>query len=163
MGALSPGAVHLLPSAVPASVSARWWGAPCVCSGELVSSCDLPSGQMSAIPDVNHPESPEIFGQKLEARLQFGRGCHLWGRDCPFPLPLPPASSGGWAGPLLASSSLELLSLSFVPKQCHPLLSVQPPLAGGGCQRLGYFSARRCFQACDLWVLLIFPPSQVAL
>ena len=63
----------------------------------------------------------------------------------PFPSPLPPASSGGWAGPLLASSSLELLSLSFVPKQCHLLLSVQPPLAGGGCQRLGYFSAGRCF------------------
>ena len=32
----------------------------------------------------------------------------------PFPSPLPPASSGGWAGPPPASSSLELLSLSFV-------------------------------------------------
>ena len=28
----------------------------------------------------------------------------------PFPSPLPPASAGGWAGPTLASSSLELLS-----------------------------------------------------
>ena len=37
----------------------------------------------------------------------------------------------------LASSSLELLSPSFVPKRCCCLLSVQPPLAGGGCERLG--------------------------
>ena len=27
------------------------------------------------------------------------------------------------------------------PKQCRPLLSVPPPLAGGGCGRQGYFSA----------------------
>ena len=26
--------------------------------------------------------------------MQCGRGCHLWGRVCPFPLPLPPASGG---------------------------------------------------------------------
>ena len=31
------------------------------------------------------------------------------------------------------------------PKQCRPLLSVSPPLAGGGCGRLGYFSAGSCF------------------
>ena len=36
------------------------------------------------------------------------------GPFAPFPSPLPPVSSGGWAGPLLAGSSLELLSLSFV-------------------------------------------------
>ena len=30
-------------------------------------------------------------------------------------------------------------------KQCRPLLSVPPPLAGGGCQCLGYFSAGSCF------------------
>ena len=40
------------------------------------------------------------------------------------------------------------------PKQCRPLLSVPPPLAGGWCGHLGYFSA-----ACHLWVLFIFPPS----
>ena len=39
-----PGAVHLIPSAVPASVSLRQFGAPCVSSGELVSSCDPPGG-----------------------------------------------------------------------------------------------------------------------
>ena len=31
------------------------------------------------------------------------------------------------------------------PKQCRRLLSVPPPLAGGGCGRLGYFSAGSCF------------------
>ena len=31
------------------------------------------------------------------------------------------------------------------PKQCRRLLSVLPPLAGGGCGRLGYFSAWSCF------------------
>ena len=31
------------------------------------------------------------------------------------------------------------------PKQCRPLLSVSPPLAGGRCGRLGYFSAGSCF------------------
>ena len=31
------------------------------------------------------------------------------------------------------------------PKQCCPLLLVPPPLAGGGCGCLGYFSARSCF------------------
>ena len=30
------------------------------------------------------------------------------------------------------------------PKQCHPLLSVSPLLAGGGCRRLGYLSAGSC-------------------
>ena len=31
------------------------------------------------------------------------------------------------------------------PKQCRLLLSVPPPLAGGGCRPLGYFSAGSCF------------------
>ena len=31
------------------------------------------------------------------------------------------------------------------PKECLRLLSVPPPLAGGGCGRLGYFSAGSCF------------------
>ena len=45
-GALSPGAVRLLPSPVLASVSARASRSdgPCVCSGELVSSHDPPGG-----------------------------------------------------------------------------------------------------------------------
>ena len=43
-GALSPSVVCLLPSTVPASVSMCTLGAPCVCSAELVSSHDPPSG-----------------------------------------------------------------------------------------------------------------------
>ena len=31
------------------------------------------------------------------------------------------------------------------PKECRRLLCVPPPLAGGGCGRLGYFSAGSCF------------------
>ena len=31
------------------------------------------------------------------------------------------------------------------PKQCRPLLSISPPLAGGRCERLEYFSAGSCF------------------
>ena len=42
--ALSPGAVCLLPSAMPASVSGLWSGAPYDCSVELVSSLDPPGG-----------------------------------------------------------------------------------------------------------------------
>ena len=61
------------------------------------------------------------------------------------PPPLLPVSGEGWAGPQPASSSLELLRPSFVPKQCRLLLSVQSPLIGGGCERLGYFSAGSCF------------------
>ena len=56
-GALSPGAAHLLPSAVPASVlaCASRVPAPCVCSRELPLAATLPA-------DVDHPESQEIFG-----------------------------------------------------------------------------------------------------
>ena len=44
-GALSLGAVRLIPSAVPASVSVSTNPVrACVCSGKLVSSCDPPSG-----------------------------------------------------------------------------------------------------------------------
>ena len=67
--------------------------------------------------DVNHPESQEVFGSKLEACLQFGRGCPLWGLVCQFPAlagaHLPPAPGGGWASPQPASSSLVLLGRLF--------------------------------------------------
>ena len=87
-GALSPGAVGLIPSRVPASISAR------VDRVRLVSVLGSQSLAATLLADVNHPESQEVFGQKLEACLQFGRGCHLWGQVCPFPLP--PASCLQW-------------------------------------------------------------------
>ena len=46
--------------------------------------------------------------------------------------------SSGHSGPAL-------LPQGTYPKQCRLLLSVLPPLAGGGCRRLGYFSAGSCF------------------
>ena len=78
--------------------------APCVSSGELVSSCDPPG--MSAIQNLrkslvrNWRPVCSVVGDAISG--------------APFPSPLPPASSGEWASPPLASSSLELFSLSFV-------------------------------------------------
>ena len=85
-GALSSGAVRLLPSAVPASISVctGWVRAACVYSQELASSRDPPSGgcRPSRISGSLWLETGGL--------LQFGRECCLWGRVCPFPLP--PAS-----------------------------------------------------------------------
>ena len=60
------------------SFQSRWSGACALCL-----AATLPA-------DVDHPESHEVFGYKLEACLQFGRGCRLWGQVRPFSLP--PAS-----------------------------------------------------------------------
>ena len=66
--------------------------APCVCSQELVSSRSPPSVcQPSRISGSLWLETGSL---KLGACLQFGRGCRLWGRVCPFPLP--PASCLWW-------------------------------------------------------------------
>ena len=46
--------------------------------------------------------------------MQFGRGCPRWGWVCPFHLPPASCLWWGWAGSQPASSSLDLLSLSFV-------------------------------------------------
>ena len=84
-GALSPGVVRLLPSVVLASVSAHTSRvcAACVYSWELASSRDPPGGcRPSRISGSLWLENGGL--------LQFGRGCHLCGRVCPFPLP--PAS-----------------------------------------------------------------------
>ena len=89
----------------------------------------------------------------------------------PFPSPLPPTSSGDgpallWSfsvplfcEPQVVCSGQLIFSLAIpqfkrapsncsqglragpYPKQCCPLLSVPPLFVGGGCGRLGYFSA----------------------
>ena len=107
-GTFSLRAVRLLPSAGPASFSVRV-GRVCLLSvlGSWSLAATLPM-------DVNHPDSQEVFGYKLAACLQFSRWCRLRAEFAPFPSPLPPASRGGWPSPQPASSSLELLSLSFV-------------------------------------------------
>ena len=56
MGTLSPGAVHLIPSAVPASVSV------CTVWVHLVSVLGSWSLAVTLLADVNHPESQEVFG-----------------------------------------------------------------------------------------------------
>ena len=86
------------------------------------------------------------------ACLPGGRGWLLWS----FSVPLfcePPAVCSGQSIFLLLSHSLKKspsdcsrgLLAGPHPKQCRRLLSVPPPLAGGGCGRLGYFSAGSCF------------------
>ena len=150
-GALSLGAARLLPSAVPASVST---GAsrvhapsplrvpsPSPCAGRVHAPCvsPRPSQQMSTIQNLR-----KSLVRNWEPVCSLVGGALSGAEFAPFPSPLPPASSRGWAGPQPASSSL-VFSQSFVPKQCCPLLSIQPSLAGVGCERLGYFSAGSCF------------------
>ena len=102
-GALSPGAVRLIPSAAPASVSACASRVRLVCSGELVSSRDPPGGcQPSRISGSLWLETGSLFA--------VWWGCRLWGRVCPFPLPPASCLWRGWAGLPPASASLELLS-----------------------------------------------------
>ena len=137
--ALSPGAGCHLPSMVPASVSGR--AGP----GGLVSvlgswSLAATSRQMSAIQNLR-----KSLVRNWEPVCSLVGGAISGAEFAPFHSPLPPTSGGGWAGPLPAGSSLEFLSLPFVPKQCHPLLSIQSPLAGGRCEHLGYFAAGSCF------------------
>ena len=47
--------------------------------------------------------------------MQFGRGGHLWGRVCPFPLPPASCLLRGWAG----SSRLALLWNCSIPLFCE--------------------------------------------
>ena len=83
---------------------------PCVCSGELVSSCDPLKGcQPSKISGSLCLETGSLF-----AGL-FGGGCCLWGQVCPYSLPpdpflLPPVGDG------LVRSQLALLwNFSVLP------------------------------------------------
>ena len=111
MSTLFSGAVQLIPSLVPASVSGHARASvPCVSPGELISGCDPPSRcQASRISGSLWLETGSYF--------QFGRGCLPGAEFAPFWVWLvpdyPTASSGGWAGPQLASSSLVLLSSLF--------------------------------------------------
>ena len=84
-GALSQGAVSLIPSAVPASVSA----------------CSRPSRVRVPVTVLRRwPLAATLPEGRLGACLQFGRGFAVWGPNsgaefAPFPSLLPPASRGG--------------------------------------------------------------------
>ena len=114
----------------------------------------------------------------------LGGGGFSGAEFAPFPYPLPPSSSRDgpalpWSfsvplfcEPLAVCSSRLIFSLAIPqfkkapsdcsqgllagphPKQCRPLLSVLPPLAGGGCGRLEYFSGGVAFR--QLWALFNF-------
>ena len=68
---------------------------------------------------VNHPESQESLVRNWKPVCSLVGDAISGAEFSPFPSPLPPASGGGWASLQPASSSLELLSPSFVlPAVC---------------------------------------------
>ena len=76
--------------------------------------------------------------------MQFGRGTVSGAEFAPFPSPLPPASGGGWASPLQASSSLELLSPFVLQTACsvfRPVNFLSLSLAIPQFKLLSHFSS----------------------
>ena len=168
MGAVSPGAVGLFP---PQAQRAPPVG--CLRFASVQRSWPLASTLLAA--HVDHPESQEVFRQEPGPVCRVGGGGFSGAEFALFPSPLPPTSSGDGAAllwsfsvplfcePLAVCSGWLIFSLALpqfkrapsdcsqglqtgpYPKQCHLLLSVSPLLAGGGCGRLGYFSAGSCF------------------
>ena len=164
MGALSPGAERLFPPR-PQRRPAGRVPAACVCSEELASSRDPPGGGFSGSLQTGTGGQFAVWEGVASLGLSLP----------PFPSPLPPSSSGDgpallWSfsvplfcePPAVCSGQL-IFSLAVpqfkrapfncsqglwagpYPKQCRPLLSVPLLFVGGGCWRLGYFSAGTCF------------------
>ena len=102
-GVLCPGAVRLLPSAVPASVSGC-----ALCPFWEADFWLRPSRRMSTIHNLR-----KSLVRSWEPVCSLVGGAVSGATFAPFPSPLPPASSRGWASPPPASSSLGLLSPSF--------------------------------------------------
>ena len=76
---LSPGGAGRLTAPPSQPLGFAVSGVPCVSSGELISGCDPPGGRpLSRVPG----RKTRLATGSLQ---QFGRGCRLWGRDCPFP------------------------------------------------------------------------------
>ena len=139
-------------------------GAPLPSAEKLASSRDPPSCGFSG-----------SLYRNREPVCSVGGGGFSGAEFALFPNPLPPTSSGDgpallWSfsvplfcEPPAVCSGWLIFSLAVpqfkrapsdcsqgplagpYPKQCPPLLSVSPPLGGGGCGRLGYFSAGSCF------------------
>ena len=119
------------------------------------------------VADVDHPESQEFLNRNRGPVCSVGGGGFSGAEFAPFSSPPPPTSSGDGAALLwrfsvplfcepaaVCSGRSIFLSLSHslkkspsdcsqglragpYPKECRRLLSVPPPLAGGGCGRLG--------------------------
>ena len=169
-GAFSPGAVSLFPPPraaraarglapsprVPRLFPPRPQRAPQVGSQEVSRQepgpvCRVGGGGFSGAEFAPCPSPPPPTSSRDGAAL-------LWS----FSVPLfcePPAVCSGPSIFLSLSHSLKKspsdCSLGLLagphPKECRRLLSApppplcSPPLAGGGCGRLGYFSAGSCF------------------
>ena len=86
----------------------RVWGALAVFQPHWV----CPHSQHMCFPHL-HCSGSRLLYRELALCCVVG-GAVSGAEFAPFPSPLPPASSGGWASPKPASSSLELLSPSFV-------------------------------------------------
>ena len=164
-GALSPGAVRHFPPR-RAAQAARGLGALSPGAARLFP----PRPQLA--PPVG---SQEVFRQEPGPVCWVGGGGFSGAEFAPFPSPclLPPAgmagsslefltpfvlqTAGGVFRPVNFSLALPQLKKKCPsdcsqgllagphPTECRRLLSVPPPLAGGGCGRLGYFSAGSCF------------------
>ena len=119
-------------------------------------------GKLAPVADVKHPGSQEDLVSNWEP-AQFGRGCRLWGRDCPLPsgsgchppTSLPPVRDGpvcswlallwpiqGLAGCKRSSKQEVRFLLTPVPRHQHPrqqtwALSPYPSLLQGGLGFLG--------------------------
>ena len=125
-GRTLPGCGAPYPSVVPASlpVCTSLVRASCVCSRELASSRDLPGQTLRKSLVGNwRPVCSLVRGDVSGAEFS------------PFPSLLSPASGGGWAGTLQASSSLEFLSplvlqmagsvfrpVNFLSLSCYPTI-----------------------------------------
>ena len=138
-GGLSPGAERLFPPRRAARVAR---GLRAFSPG---AACLFPPRRAARAARGSAPSPPPPTSSGDGAAL-------LWSFSVPLFCEPPAVCSGRLIFPSLSHSlkkapsdcSQGLLAGPY-PKQCPPLLSVSPPLAGGGCGHLGYFSARSCF------------------
>ena len=102
--ALSPGAVHLIPSRGPSLIfQACPSGAPCVPFGKLISDCN--PWRMSTIQNLRNS-----LVRSWKPVCSLVGGAVSGAEFAPLPSPLPPASGRGWAG--LQTAALLWYSLS---------------------------------------------------
>ena len=129
-----------------------------------------PSPRARRAPSLRGPSAHRRLG--LRKSLDRNRGLFAgWegvaSLGLSLPLAPPPASAGGVFRPVNASLDLPQFKKSPSdcsqgplasphPKECRRLLSVPPPLAGGGCERLGVLFCWELLLARNLWALFNF-------
>ena len=130
------------------------YGEPSPCSGQAARSFGgLSPGAACLFPPRRAARAARGSAPSPPPPTSSGDGpALLWSFSVPLFREPPAVCSGRLIFPSLSHSlkkapsdcSQGLLAGPY-PKECRPLLSVPPPLAGGGCGRLGYFSAGSCF------------------